>query len=368
MIQFLTRLRPIIAVQQQIRHCTVPVTPSTPTPTPVAAPHVPVLCQTAIEYLEPRPKGKYIDMTFGAGGHTRRLLDSCPEATVYALDRDPIAYELAQRLSQESAYAGRLVPLLGKFSDLPQLLTDRNVPRHSFDGILFDFGCSSMQFDEAARGFSIAHNGPLDMRMDCGRSGGVSAADVLARIEEADLARILRVYGEEKAAKKIARAIVEARGALQRIETTRQLAELVASVLGDGQRQDKLQRPAHLATKTFQALRIFVNNELNEINYGMLLAQEYLRAQGRLVAITFHSLEDTIVKRHINGNVIEGVANPLPLKYCGHDITHDPALLESFVQSNWQQLHRHVILPDATEIASNSRSRSAKLRAAIKIK
>ncbi|XP_034488706.1 probable methyltransferase-like protein 15 homolog [Drosophila innubila] len=363
MSKFLTRLRSIPT--QQVRHYTAAVTPSASSPAPG---HVPVLCQTAIDYLQPLAGGKYIDMTFGAGGHTRRLLDSCPEATVYALDRDPLAHELAQRLSQEPQYEGRLVALLGKFSELPQLLQDLDVPRHSIDGMLFDFGCSSMQFDEAARGFSISHNGPLDMRMDCGRTGGVSAADVLARAEEADLARILRVYGEEKAAKKIARAIVEARGALQRIETTRQLADLVSAVLGEGQRLDRLQRPAHAATKTFQALRIFVNNELNEINYGMLLAQEYLRAEGRLVAITFHSLEDTIVKRHINGNVIEGVANPVPLKYCGYDLTHDPDLLESFVQSNWRQLHRHVILPDASEIARNSRSRSAKLRAAIKIK
>lgn len=362
MHQFLTRLR-LTAIQN--KYYSVTATPSTPAQ---AAPHVPVLCDTAIEYLQPQPGGKYIDMTFGAGGHARRLLDNCPEATIYALDRDPVAHQLAQRMSQEQNYKGRLVPLLGKFSELPQLLQTLNVPPRSFDGVLFDFGCSSMQFDEAARGFSIAHNGPLDMRMDCGR-GGVSAADVLARIEEPDLARILRVYGEEKAAKKIARAIIEARSALHRIETTHQLADLVASVLGEGQRLDKLQRPSHVATKTFQALRIFVNNELNEINYGMLLARELLlRVQGRLVAITFHSLEDTIVKRHLNGNVIEGMANPVPLKYCGHDFTHDPELLESFVQSNWRQLHRHVILPDASEIARNSRSRSAKLRAAVKIK
>lgn len=366
MKRFLTTSLRSIHNTQQARCCT---TTTSTTTTTTSARHVPVLCQTAIDYLQPQAGGKYIDMTFGAGGHTRRLLDSCPEATVYALDRDPQAHELAQRMSAAPEYAGRLVPLLGKFSELPQLLQALQVPRNSIDGILFDFGCSSMQFDEAARGFSISHNGPLDMRMDCGRSGGVSAADVLARAEEVDLARILRVYGEEKAAKKIARAIVEARGALQRIETTRQLADLVASVVGEGQhRLDKLQRPAHVATKTFQALRIFVNNELNEINYGMILAREYLRTEGRLVAITFHSLEDTIVKRHINGNVIEGVANPLPLKYCGHDLTHDPALLESFVQINWRQLHRHVVVPDASEIARNSRSRSAKLRAALKLK
>ncbi|XP_068155524.1 probable methyltransferase-like protein 15 homolog [Drosophila tropicalis] len=330
--------------------------------------HVPVLCEVAIKYLNPRRNGNYLDMTFGAGGHTRRVLDTCSNAKVYALDRDPLAHQLAIEMSQKEEYKGRLVPLFGKFSDLPQLLDGQNLSRNSFDGMLYDFGCSSMQFDVANRGFSISQNGPLDMRMDGGRGRGISAADVLARAEEEDLARILRVYGEEKAAKKIARAIVEARGALQRIETTKQLADLVAAVLGDSSRQDKLQRPSHAATKTFQALRIFVNNELNEINYGMLLANELLCPEGRLVAITFHSLEDTIVKRHLNGNVIEGRANPVPLKYCGHDVTLDSQLMQSFVQNKWRQLHRHVILPDAEEIARNSRSRSAKLRAAIKIK
>lgn len=330
--------------------------------------HIPVLCQEAINFLNPRQEQTFIDMTFGAGGHTRQLLDHHKNIKVYALDRDPIAYELAKNLS--SNYEGRLVPLLGKFSDLPCLLKDHNVGRHSVDGILFDFGCSSMQFDEADRGFSISKNGPLDMRMDRGKENSeqITAADVLARAEEADLVRILRVYGEEKACKKIARAIVEARSAFHKIETTKQLADLVASCMSDSQfRLDKLQRHTHVATKTFQALRIFVNNELNEINYGMILANEYLKPEGRLVAITFHSLEDTIVKRHLNGNVIEGLANPIPLKYCGHDITHDKELIESFVSSNWKQLHKHVIVPTEEEIARNSRSRSAKLRAAIKL-
>ncbi|XP_030373653.1 probable methyltransferase-like protein 15 homolog [Scaptodrosophila lebanonensis] len=334
--------------------------------------HIPVLCKTAIEYLQPTPKARYLDMTFGAGGHTRCLLDACPDLIVYALDRDPVAYELAQRLKED--YPERLFPMLGKFSDVPKLLEAHGVERHSLAGILFDFGCSSMQFDEAGRGFSVSKNGPLDMRMDRGRDqDGVTAAEVLAKIEEADLARILRVYGEEKAAKKIARAVVEARSAFYPIETTQQLAELVASCFSKANgeyvhRQDKLQRPAHSATKTFQALRIFVNNELNEINYGMLLAREFLRMQGRLVTITFHSLEDTIVKRHISGNVIEGLANPVPLKYSDHGVVHESDFVQSFVQSNWQQLHRHVIVPDAEEIARNSRSRSAKLRAAIRIK
>ncbi|XP_037952267.1 probable methyltransferase-like protein 15 homolog [Teleopsis dalmanni] len=329
-------------------------------------PHIPVLCETAINYLNPTSQQTFIDMTFGAGGHTKQLLESCQDIKVYALDRDPIAYKLAIEMSE--AYSGRLIPLLGKFSDLPYLLHEHNVKYDSIDGILFDFGCSSMQFDEAERGFSISKNGPLDMRMDRGlNKDQLTAADVLARAEETDLARIIRIYGEEKAAKKIARAIVETRAAFYKIETTKQLADLVASCMCDPYRLDKLQRPTHVATKTFQALRIFVNNELNEINYGMILANKFLRQNGRLVAITFHSLEDTIVKRHINGNVVEGLANPVPLKYCSHDVTHEQEFVDSLFGTAWKQLHKHVIVPDEAEVARNSRSRSAKLRAAIKV-
>ncbi|XP_041451081.1 probable methyltransferase-like protein 15 homolog [Drosophila obscura] len=347
---------------EYLRHNT-----ATATATVAAPPHVPVLCDTAIDYLKESPGRTFFDMTFGAGGHTRRLLEALPDAKVYALDRDPVAHQLAQELSETAEYKGRIVPLLGKFSDIPRLFDEQSLAKHSIDGILFDFGCSSMQFDEAARGFSISHDGPLDMRMDGGRSGGLSAADVVAKADEGDLVKILRIYGEEKAAKKIARAIVDARNASIKIETTRQLANIVEDALDSGPRKDKLKRPAHSATKTFQALRIFVNNELNEINYGMLLANEMLRLHGRLVTITFHSLEDTIVKRHIAGNVIAGAANPLPLKYSSHGLVDDPEMLQSLRENNWRQLHKHVIVPDPAEVSRNSRSRSAKLRAAVKI-
>ncbi|XP_043065167.1 probable methyltransferase-like protein 15 homolog [Drosophila ficusphila] len=332
-----------------------------------APPHVPVLCDTAIDYLQPVPGGIYFDMTFGAGGHTRRILEKCPEAKVYALDRDPVAHKLARELSETEEYKGRLVPLLGKFSDIPKLFKEHGLTKNSLDGMLFDFGCSSMQFDEAVRGFSISRDGPLDMRMDGGQSGGVTAAEVLAHIEEGDLAKILRTYGEEKAAKKIARGLIDARKALLKIETTRQLADIVENIMDGGARRDKLRRHAHAATKTFQAIRIFVNNELNEINYGMVLANEILRSDGRLVTITFHSLEDTIVKRHINGNVLAGAANALPLKYSSYYTIDEPEMLESLTKKNWRQLHRHVIVPDSEEVARNTRSRSAKLRAAVKI-
>lgn len=331
--------------------------------------HIPVLASKALEFLLPTDNKIYIDMTFGAGGHTKQLLDSLPSLKIFALDRDPVAYEKANQM-QES-YPDRLIPLLGKFSDLPILLKQQNISFNSIDGILFDFGCSSMQFDEAERGFSLSKNGPLDMRMDKGaNSTQITAAELLSKIDEHDLVKILRVYGEEKAAKKIARGIVEARQALHKIETTHQLANLIASCLSDSthERKDKLNRPAHVATKTFQALRIFINNELNEINYGMILAQKFLKKEGRLVTITFHSLEDTIVKRHIHGNVIEGRANPVPLKYSSHDLIHNMDLIEGITDCHWKQLHKHVIVPDDEEVSKNSRSRSAKLRAAIKIK
>lgn len=331
--------------------------------------HIPVLASKALEFLLPADNKVYIDMTFGAGGHTRQLLDSSSTVKIFALDRDPVAYEKAMDMQKE--YPDRLVPLLGKFSDLPFLLKQNNIYFNSIDGILFDFGCSSMQFDEADRGFSLSKNGPLDMRMDRGTtSTQITAAELLSKIDENDLVKILRVYGEEKAAKKIARGIVEARQALIKIETTQQLANLVAACLSDSthERKDKINRTAHVATKTFQALRIFINNELNEINYGMLLALKFLKMEGLLVTITFHSLEDTIVKRHIHGNVIEGMANHVPLKYSSHDLIHNMDLVEGIIDCYWKQLHKHVFFPDDEEISFNSRSRSAKLRAAIKIK
>uniref|UniRef100_A0A182QND4 12S rRNA N(4)-cytidine methyltransferase METTL15 n=1 Tax=Anopheles farauti TaxID=69004 RepID=A0A182QND4_9DIPT len=333
-----------------------------------------------VKYFEPQSDQLFIDMTFGAGGHTRALLEASPGTTIVALDRDPLAHRLACDMAEE--FPGRIVPLLGRFSELPALLRtvegfDR---RRHFDGILFDFGCSSMQFDEASRGFSIAHDGPLDMRMDKDRCPDqLSAAEVLARIQELDLARILKVYGEEKQAKKIARAIVNARFTVKRIETTAELATIVAHCLsqsdgaastdqqGFDYRQDKLRRPAHVATKTFQALRIFVNNELNEINYGMVLAKHLLRTGGKVVTIAFHSLEDTIVKRHLTGHVVDDVASKVPLQYISHTLAHATDTMQEMMKPDWMQINKHVVVPTEGEVAENPRSRSAKLRAAVRL-
>lgn len=325
------------------------------------------MADETIEYLKPSESKVIIDMTFGAGGHTTKILESSDNVKVIALDRDPVAHQFAQQLSQK--YPNRLFPILGRFSELPTLLTQLKVKQNSVDGILFDFGCSSMQFDVADRGFSISKNGPLDMRMDKDRCPEQpTAAMILAKIEENDLARIIKVYGEEKNAKMIARAVIDARYSVKKLETTRELADLVYACCGGETRVDKLDRPSHVATKTFQALRIFVNNELNEINYGMILAEKYLKISGRLVTITFHSLEDTIVKRHLMGNILNDVANPVALKFTSHLLCHDKSQVDSLMHTNWHQLHKHVLIPRFEEIEDNPRSRSAKFRAAVKLR
>ncbi|XP_033322553.2 putative methyltransferase-like protein 15 homolog [Megalopta genalis] len=327
--------------------------------------HMPVMAKEVLQYLEPSPKKLIVDMTFGAGGHSLNILKTFPEVRIFALDRDPVAYEFAHKLSEK--YPGQIIPLLGRFSELPQLLCQHKVKKNSIDGFLFDFGCSSMQFDVAQRGFSISKNGPLDMRMDGFRyPEEPTAADVLEKITETDLTQVLRAYGQEKKAKKIAQAIIEARYSFRSLKTTEELAKLVECVVNE-KRLDQLGRLAHCATKTFQALRIFVNNELNEINYGIVLAATYLKTNGRLVTISFHSLEDTIVKRHISGNVMHTVANKLPLKFADHSKCYDSDEYKNLINTPWKMLHKHVITPSPEEIKINPRSRSAKLRGVSKV-
>ncbi|GLV43545.1 uncharacterized protein CBL_04087 [Carabus blaptoides fortunei] len=330
-------------------------------------PHTPIMVQEVLDGLKPCNNQTFLDMTFGAGGHSLQILKSAPNVRILALDRDPTAYNYAVELSK--LYPNQIIPMLGRFSELPELLKKENIKQNSVDGILFDFGCSSMQFDTADRGFSVSKDGPLDMRMDGDRFPDTpTAADVLTHVSEEDIVKILKIYGEEKQAKKIARAIVEARYMFKRLNTTGELADLVDSVLSDEIRHDKLRRNAHNATKTFQALRIFVNNEVNEINYGIILAQKYLKLGGRLVTITFHSLEDKIVKRHMLGNMMDNAVNSMPLKFSSHILCHEKQMIEEVLESCWELLHKHVITPKYEEIEVNPRSRSAKLRVAVRIK
>jgi 16S rRNA (cytosine(1402)-N(4))-methyltransferase len=330
--------------------------------------HTPVMLQETIKYLNLKPGDTVIDMTFGAGGHSRKILETVSDIKIFALDRDELATKFAKELAEE--YSGQVIPLTGRFSELLHLLKDYKIKENSIDGILFDFGCSSMQFNTPERGFMISQNGPLDMRMDGSRCpNNPTAADVLAKIEEKDLYCILKCYGEEKRARKIARAIIEARYSFRNLRTTYELAKLIESLFPDETNVDRLGRFQHSATKTFQALRIFVNNELNEINYGMVIADKLLKVLGRMVTISFHSLEDTIVKRHLFGNIKDGVANQLPMKYINYGKVWDSVQdVEDMTKSSWEMLHKHVLTADMKEVNTNPRSRSAKFRGIVKIK
>ena len=248
--------------------------------------HVPVMLNEVLSALQPRSGSIFIDGTFGAGGYTQAILDAGGD--VIAIDRDPAAIAGGSALAEK--YPARLTLVEGRFSALDEIV--RDIPgeagRETVDGVVLDIGVSSMQIDEAGRGFSFGKDGPLDMRME---SNGPSAADIVNRAEQKDLIRIIGIRGEEKQASRIARAIVKRREA-RPFETTLDLAGLVESVLGR-KPNDRI----HPATRTFQALRIFVNRELDELADALVAAEAVLAEGGRLVVVTFHSLEDRIVKR-----------------------------------------------------------------------
>ncbi|GFS42639.1 12S rRNA N4-methylcytidine methyltransferase [Nephila pilipes] len=327
--------------------------------------HTPVMPAEIIQALNPQDNQVFIDMTFGAGGHSRHLLKAA-SIKLYCLDRDPYAHEKAIKLSYQ--YGKRVTPLLGKFSEMHSLFTKHGVTPNSVDGIVIDAGCSSMQMDLAERGFSLSKNGPLDMRMDGNRyPDQPTAADVLNTLDVPSLAKIFKAYGEEKRALKIAQALFDAKYMLRTINTTHELADLVQSTLGSEQRYDKLKRTSHVATKVFQALRIFVNDELNELNYGMEMAHTFLKPGGKIAVLTFHSLEDRIVKRHILGiDMDEPVSQSIRQKFKNASKYHSLQEVSNIYSKKWNPLHKNVITPSAEEVDSNPRSRSAKLRVAEK--
>ncbi|XP_014249872.1 probable methyltransferase-like protein 15 homolog isoform X2 [Cimex lectularius] len=218
--------------------------------------------------------------------------------------------------------------------------------------------------DSDVRGFSISRDAKLDMRMDGERfPDNPTAAEVIKYADEEDLVKIFKIYGEEKLAKKIARGIIEARYMFTPVSTTFELASLVANICDNKYKKDKLQRPTHVSTKIFQALRIFVNNELNEINYGLAVAHKFLKIGGRLVTISFHSLEDKIVKQHMIG---PETSNNL-LRHKSHISVSSEEEMSKITNNKWVMLNKHVVTPTETEVQTNPRSRSAKLRAAVKI-
>ncbi len=297
--------------------------------------HVPVLARQVIEYLKPRDGGVYVDGTFGAGGHTRAILQAA-DTRVLGLDRDQSAIAGGFALVEEAA--GRLVLVEDRFSDLDAVARDQG--HDAVDGILLDLGVSSMQLDEAERGFSFRHNGPLDMRMG---GAGPSAADLVNAASGRDLASIISTLGEERFARPIARAIIKARDEAP-ITTTRALSDVVGTVLQ--------QRPGeiHPATRTFQALRMFVNDELGELAAGLVAAERVLKPGGRLVVISFHSLEDRIVKTFLaERGATTGGSRHLP------EVKH--------AALSFRVLTKRPVIADESEVAANPRARSAKLRA-----
>ncbi|XP_052548420.1 12S rRNA N4-methylcytidine (m4C) methyltransferase isoform X2 [Tympanuchus pallidicinctus] len=336
--------------------------------------HIPVMVEEVINFLSPQSGQRFLDMTFGAGGHSTALLEKASNITIYALDRDPMAYKIAQQLSE--SYPKQIQALLGQFSQSEALLISSGVEPGTLDGVLLDAGCSSMQFDTPERGFSLQKDGPLDMRMDSDRYPDMpTAADVVNALDQQALASILRAYGEEKHAKKIASAIVQARS-IYPITRTQQLASIVAGAFPASAlyaRKDLLQRPTHVATKTFQGLRIFVNDELHELITGLKTAEKFLKPGGRLVALSFHSLEDRIIKRFLHGidmtekyNLGSRQKIRRALKNCSkeEDTQEFP---HGKSNSKWTFIQKKVLTPQAKDILINPRARSAKLRAAIKL-
>jgi len=302
--------------------------------------HIPVLLHPAVESLNPRPGGVYVDGTFGAGGHSRLLAERIgPEGVIIAFDRDARVRERAEALDREVECAVHFVP--ASFAEMRHWTRELGFER--VDGVLLDLGVSSMQLEDPERGFSFQREGQLDMRMD--PSSGRTAADLIATADQRELADILFRYGEERQSRRIAAAIVRQRQE-RPIRTTTELAELVERTIG---------RPPgsriHPATRTFQALRIAVNDELGELERGLEAALEVLAPGGRLVVISFHSLEDRIVKQFIAREVKGCICPPeQPVCTCGRVPT-----LKAVGRP---------VRPDEDEVARNPRARSAIMRVA----
>ena len=314
------------------------------TPVSGTGDHVPVLLAETVRLLAPPPGGVVADGTLGAGGHAEALLEAVgADGRLVGIDRDPVALKRAgDRLAR---FGGAFAPVHGRHEELPELL--RGVGIFAADAILFDLGLSSMQLDEAARGFSFRSDGPLDMRMD--PTEGPTAAELLEGASEAELTRILRNWGEERRARTIARAIVQERRR-QPLTRTRQLAALVEKALGAGARRFRI----HPATRTFQALRIAVNHELDNLEAVLPQAVGALNPGGRLAVISFHSLEDRIVKRFFRSLSRDQYDDRQPVPQVAR-------------KASLQLITRKPITPSQQEQSENPRSRSAKLRIVEKI-
>lgn len=304
--------------------------------------HAPVMADAVLAALDPCKAGVYVDATFGRGGYSRAMLEA-GAGHVWAIDRDPEAVAAGADLA--AAHPGRLNLVRGRFGDLDRLLPDHGID--AVDGIAFDLGVSSPQIETPERGFSFRHDGPLDMRMS---PEGPSAAEVVNEMPESDLAGIIRDYGEEKKARRVAKAIVAAR-ARGRITRTGALAEIVRGAVGPAKGNE-----IDPATRTFQALRIHVNDELGELQRGLRAAEFMLREGGRLVVVAFHSLEDRLVKQFLRER-----SGDLP-----RASRHSPIAATEGPAPTFSLIERKAGKPTNAEAAANPRARSARLRAAVR--
>ncbi len=298
-------------------------------------PHVPVLLREVLAALEPRGDAVYVDGTFGAGGYARALLEAAP-CRVVGIDRDPDAVAGAQAMCRE--FPGRLTVAQGRFGDMGEVLSGAE----RADGVALDLGVSSMQIDRAERGFSFREDGPLDMRME---ADGATAADLVNRLPESELADIIHGYGEERAARRIARAIVAARRAAP-FTRTAQLADVVRRVV------PRSRDGIDPATRTFQALRIRVNDELGELDRGLRAAEAVLKPGGRLAVVSFHSLEDRRVKTFLR---IRSGEEARPTRHLPQARSRGP-------EPTFRIIRRGTVTPGDEEMRHNPRARSARLR------
>lgn len=297
--------------------------------------HQTVMLEEAVEALALKSGGTYVDGTFGRGGHSRHILKGLCEGRLFGFDKDPEAISAGNVLETEDS---RFTILHASFAEIKSRLLQSGVS--GVDGILMDLGVSSPQLDDARRGFSFMGNGPLDMRMDT--TSGQSAAEWIASAPENDIARVLKVYGEEKFARRMARAIVQARSVAPLV-TTAQLAEVVAAA------NPAWEKGKHPATRAFQAIRIFINNELGDLESGLVAATEMLNPGGRLVVISFHSLEDRIVKRFMRDQA-KGKEPPPGVPVFDSDIERPCRVVGK------------AVMPSSEEVDRNVRSRSAVMR------
>ncbi len=311
----------------------------------MGAPHRPVLLRETIELLGAARGGLFVDGTLGLGGHSEAILEASREARVIGIDRDREALEFAkERLAQ---YGSRFQGVQANFKDIARVVEEAN--ERDVRGVLVDLGVSSLQFDRGERGFSFRQDAPLDMRMDAG-GDEESAAELLARLPEEEIARIIFEYGEERRSRRIARWIVERRERGEPIETTKELSDLVARAVGY-RKTDKV----HPATRTFQALRIAVNRELQGLSDFVETAVDLLQPNGRFVAISFHSLEDRIMKQTLRRLAGQCECDPrAPVCSCG-------------ARRAVEILTRRPLVPGEGEVSENPRARSAKLRACRKL-